>query len=89
MASVRNKNMNRNYSVETESDHDDGEDDFMMFAITDIDASSESLADQISSETPDCDNGGNFNSSRRSRSDSEGAVQPLITLRERRLMKVK
>lgn len=63
-------------SSESEDDH------FMLFAITDVDAdaSCESLADQRSAPT----------NTPLSRADSEEEpVRPLITLRERRLLKVR
>jgi len=62
-------------------DSDEEDDHIMLFQITDIDASNESLADKHSTDHDLNDN------LRRNRSDSDGLVKPLVTLRERRLLK--
>ncbi|KAK3762128.1 hypothetical protein RRG08_024938 [Elysia crispata] len=82
MEIVDNRDRDRNYNRDTESSRhsdqssDEEDDHIMLFPITDIDASCESLADQCST---DIDN---------NRRDSDGEpVKAMITLRERRLLK--
>lgn len=73
----RNYNRGRVSSMQSDYSSDGEEDHIMLFPITDIDASCESLADQRSTD----------NKNHRKDSSEEESVQPMITLRQRRLLK--
>ncbi|RUS71830.1 hypothetical protein EGW08_020415 [Elysia chlorotica] len=80
---IDNRNRDRNFNSDSVSSNhsnfssDDEDDHIMLFPITDIDASCESLADQRSTD----------NTNDRKNSTEEEPVRAMITLRERRLLK--